>query len=55
MLGHSSATMTMDTYGHLFRETSFAAMGRLDVRVAAVEAARVALTDDEPAMSAHVM
>lgn len=36
-----------DTYGHLFRETSIAAMGRLDARMAAVEAAKLALPDDD--------
>lgn len=34
-LGHASITITADTYGHLFRESSTAAMGRLDARIAA--------------------
>lgn len=47
-LGHASIQITADTYGHLFKETSIAAMGRLEARVAAVEAARLALPDEEP-------
>ena len=39
-LGHASIQITADMYGHLFKETSIAAMGRLDTRMAAVEAAR---------------
>ena len=35
MLGHASATMTLDTYGHLFED-------RLDEVAAAVDAARAA-------------
>lgn len=54
-MGHASIQITADTYGHLFRETTVAAMGRLDARVAAVEAAKVAMQDDEQAMPAHVM
>ena len=55
-LGHASIQITADTYGHLFKETSIAAMGRLDARVAAVEAARQALPDDRarPANTRHV-
>jgi integrase len=45
-LGHASIQITADTYGHLFRETSVAAMTRLDDRAAAVEAARMAIPDD---------
>ena len=44
-MGHASIQITADTYGHLFRETSIAAMGRLDQRAVAVEAARQALPD----------
>jgi hypothetical protein len=29
ILGHSTATMTMDLYGHLFSEATWAAMERL--------------------------
>jgi len=29
-LGHASTAFTMDVYGHLFRKTSDAAMGRLN-------------------------
>jgi integrase len=54
-MGHASIQITADTYGHLFRETSVAAMGRLDVRVAAVEATRMAMQDDGPPLPAHVM
>ena len=54
-MGHASIQITADTYGHLFRETSIAAMGRLDARVAAVEAAKLAIPDDAAEMPAHVM
>jgi len=54
-MGHASIQITADTYGHLFRETTVAAMGRLDARMAAVEATKVAMHDDEQAMPAHVM
>jgi integrase len=53
-LGHASVQITADTYGHLFRETSIAAMGRLDARMAAVEAVRLSL-QDTPDLPAHVM
>ncbi len=46
-LGHASIQITIDTYGHLFRETSVAAMGRLNDRAMAVDAARQALPDDD--------
>ena len=52
-MGHASIQITADTYGHLFRETSVAAMGRLNDRAAAVQAAREALPDDSHPM--HVM
>ncbi len=51
-LGHASIQITADVYGHLFKETSVAAMGRLDARAAAVDAARMALPDTVPT---HVM
>ena len=54
-LGHASIQITADTYGHLFKETSVAAMGRLDVRMAAVEATKIAMPNDGPEMPAHVM
>jgi hypothetical protein len=55
-LGHASIQITADTYGHLFRETSIAAMGRLDARVAAVEATRQSLPDeDRENLPTHVM
>ncbi|HXG54011.1 MAG TPA: site-specific integrase [Vicinamibacterales bacterium] len=47
-LGHASIQITADTYGHLFKETSIAAMGRLDRRAADVDAARLALPDVAP-------
>jgi integrase len=39
-LGHASITITADLYGHLFRETSSAAMRRLDARKDAVDGVR---------------
>jgi integrase len=53
-LGHASIHITADTYGHLFRETSIAAMGRLNDRAAAVQATSDALPSLEE-MPAHVM
>ncbi len=38
-LGHSSIQMTLDVYGHLFKETSTAAMARLDALMAGKQAA----------------
>jgi integrase len=32
-VGHANIQMTLDTYGHLFKETSQAAMNRLDQRL----------------------
>jgi integrase len=39
-LGHASIQITADLYGHLFRETSTAAMERLDRRIGASERPR---------------
>ena len=36
-LGHASIQITADLYGHLFKETSLAAMKRLEQRIAARE------------------
>lgn len=54
-LGHASIQITADTYGHLFRETSIAAMGRLDARAAAVDAVKLALPDDDERLPERVM
>jgi integrase len=54
-MGHASIQITADTYGHLFRETSIAAMRRLDERAAAVEAAKLALADDDSTPPERVM
>ena len=37
-LGHASIQITADLYGHLFRETSTAAMRKLDLRIGAAQA-----------------
>ena len=43
MLGHKSATMTLDQYGHLFGD-------RLDIVVDAMDAARTAALEDVSSM-----